>query len=86
MTGRAVEALAERLDGDGHLPEQPGWDCLACRQPWPCPPARVRLGEEYGRDRVSLSMYMAGLLNEAAGEIPSVTPQELFERFVAWTR
>ena len=86
MTGRAVEMLDERMDGDGHQPDRPGWDCRSCGQPWPCPPARVRLGEAYGRDRVGLGMYLGGLLFVAAAEIPAATPQELFERFVAWTR
>ncbi|MFU8851375.1 hypothetical protein ACNAW0_10385 [Micromonospora sp. SL1-18] len=83
---RAVDALDGRLGGGGHQPERPRWDCLSCRQPWPCPPARVQLGEAYGPDRIGLAMYLGALLFVAVGEIPAASPGELFERFVAWTR
>lgn len=82
---RAVDALAERVDQ--HLPQRPSWSCQSCDQLWPCSPARVQLGEAYGLDRVGLAMYLATLLDQAAAEIGEhVTPRELYERFVAWTR
>ncbi|MBU2667784.1 flavin reductase, partial [Actinoplanes bogorensis] len=60
------------------------WDCLACTRPWPCDPAREELATELGR--TSLAMYLFAYLNEAAGVMPGVTPGELYERFLAWTR
>lgn len=69
-----------------HAPTRPEWTCEPCAQPWPCDTARVELGERYASNRVYLSVYMAGQLAHAAREVPHVPPQELHERFVAWTR
>ncbi|WP_341720295.1 hypothetical protein QQG74_11595 [Micromonospora sp. FIMYZ51] len=72
-----------------HLPERPSWRCRACGGAWPCPVARMLLRVEYGPDRVGLSVYLAGLLFDATGDLmhetPPPTPAELFERFLAWT-
>ncbi|WP_240033066.1 hypothetical protein [Micromonospora globbae] len=81
-----MNALEARIGGNGHQPERPSWDCLSCRQPWPCPPARVKLGETYGPDRIGLGMYMGALLLAAVIEMPEPAPDDLFQRFVAWTR
>lgn len=82
----AVDVLGRRVD-QGHLPQRPSWQCTGCDQPWPCSPARVQLGEAYGLDRIGLAMYVATLLEQAAAEVDQhVTPRELYERFVAWTR
>ncbi|MDG4796723.1 hypothetical protein [Micromonospora sp. WMMD1082] len=85
--GRAVDALPARLD-DQHMPLRPGWTCDTCNgdAPWPCPPARVRLAECYGRDRIGLSMYLGALLTAALADLPHDDPGELTTRFVAWTR
>lgn len=70
-----------------HTPHRPAWLCDQCGKPWPCSPARVELGEQYGRDRVALAMYTSTMLVDAAAEIgDQVEPPELYERFVAWTR
>ncbi|MEU8329800.1 flavin reductase [Micromonospora sp. NPDC048839] len=84
---RSVKALPERLQGE-HLPSQPTWDCASCEGqiPWPCDPARARLAEAYGENRISLSMYLASLLDAALVEMPDTSPAELHERFVSWTR
>ncbi|MEH1168934.1 flavin reductase [Micromonospora sp. CPCC 205539] len=82
---RAVGALERRLDGE-HLPSRPGWACRTCEQDWPCDPARVRLAEAYGADRIGLSMYVGSLLFVVTAELPAVAPTELYERFVLWTR
>ncbi|GAB3950380.1 hypothetical protein GCM10027614_50720 [Micromonospora vulcania] len=84
---RAVAALESRL-ADLHVPQRPEWTCRSCEQdtPWPCAPARVRLAEAYGRDRVGLSMYLGSLLVVVIAELPAIAPDELFERFVSWTR
>lgn len=84
---RSASALDRRMDGE-HLPRRPQWQCLMCEAgtPWPCHPARVRLAEAYGPDRIGLSTYVGGLLFIVALELPDVTPAEMYERFVAWTR
>jgi hypothetical protein len=70
-----------------HLPDQPAWTCGTCGQDWPCDPARERAKLEHRDDPVGLSVYFGALLGIAAAEIPSrVTPGELFDRFIAWTR
>lgn len=84
---RAVAVLDARL-ADEHVPRRPQWECRTC-QPgtsWPCPPARVRLAESYGRDRVGLSMYVGSLLFVATAERPGEDAGELYERIVGWTR
>ncbi|GIJ22651.1 hypothetical protein [Micromonospora lutea] len=48
------------------------------------------LRHEYGPDRVGLSVYLAGMLFDATGDLlrlagsPPPAPDELFERFLAW--
>ena len=71
---------------------RPLWLCRVCAGPWPCQPARLLLLLEYRRDRVALSIYMASCLFDAAADLlrlnpdPGPRPDELFHRFVAWTR
>ena len=69
-----------------HPPLRPSWDCATCAQPWPCPPARVELGERYATDRIGLAVYVGMQLDHAARESPAADPGDLYERFVAWTR
>ncbi|MEV0212789.1 hypothetical protein [Micromonospora sp. NPDC050695] len=87
LAARSVRALEQRLEGQ-HMPSRPAWTCKACdpNTPWPCQPARERLIEAYGENRISLSMYLASLLTAALVEMPKTPPAELHERFVAWTR
>lgn len=86
MGVRAADTLPDHLAGSGHLPDRPSWDCGACSQPWPCDPARVRLAEAYGCDRVGLAMYLGALLVEAYIDQPDASAEEMYGRFVAWTR
>lgn len=74
-----------------HRPTRPLWLCRVCAAPWPCSTARLALLREYTADRVSLSVYMAGVMHEAAGDLWRLNPSEpelanLFGRFLAWTR
>lgn len=69
-----------------HPPTRPGGHCERCDAPWPCDTARMQLAEQYGADRVGLSLYMGGRLVQAVRELPPTAPGELFERFVQWTR
>ncbi|RQX12230.1 hypothetical protein DDE19_29130 [Micromonospora ureilytica] len=84
---RAAAVLPSRL-ADQHIPRRPEWTCRTCEQdtPWPCAPARVRLSEAYGRDRIGLSMYLGSLHAVVVAELPAVAAGELFERFVGWAR
>jgi hypothetical protein len=72
------------------------WDCLACRKPWPCDPAREELPATH--DAVQLRITMWGVLEEAVHILPPTpaleeavhilppTPAaELFQRFLHWT-
>ncbi|KWV29456.1 hypothetical protein AWV63_28495 [Micromonospora rifamycinica] len=75
-----------------HVPMRPLWRCRVCAAPWPCQPARLMLTRDYRRDRVGLSVYMAGRLFDATGDLVTLNPNavpapaELFDRFLAWTR
>lgn len=83
---RAAAVLDDRVDGDDHQPDRPGWDCRCCEQPWPCAPAKVRLGEAYAGDRLGLAIYMGGLYDQALAELQLSPAPDVFARFVAWTR
>lgn len=71
---------------------RPLWLCRVCAAPWPCQPARLALTRDYRQDRVGLSVYLAGRLFDATGDLVTLNPNavpppaELFERFPAWTR
>lgn len=69
-----------------HALSRPDWNCVACRKPWPCTPAREQLSQQYGRDRVGLAIYMGALLTHAVEDMPEIATKELFERFIRWTR
>ena len=66
-----------------HLPDRPGWGCLACEKPWPYSTARNALSEESGG--TTLAVTMSVYLAEAAGDLPESTPADLYERFLVWT-
>ena len=68
----------------GHQPQRPTWDCLACGQPWPCPPARKAIGAELAG--FELKVYMVAQLSVAAADMPAATFDELYTRFIGWTR
>ena len=67
-----------------HEPERPSWDCDTCARPWPCDPAREHLASYLGR--VALAVHMWERLDLAAGDLRTLPPSELFERFLSWTR
>jgi hypothetical protein len=72
--------------GPEHVPDQPSWACSSCGKDWPCDPARERLTHDHRDDPVALSVWMGAQLGLAALEMERVTPEELYTRFVAWTR
>ncbi|PZG00640.1 flavin reductase [Micromonospora endophytica] len=71
-----------------HLPSRPTWRCHVCGSAWPCGTAKVWLLAEYGRDRISLLIYLATLQQEAAEQLADlgrpVAPRRLTARFTAW--
>jgi hypothetical protein len=69
-----------------HMPQRPGWDCLACGQPWPCAPAKVQLGEEYQGQGSGLMLYLHLQLNEAIKEHDWDGAENLYDRIVGWAR
>jgi len=82
---RSMSVLNTRMDGQ-HLPRRPQWECGACEREWPCDPARVRLAEAYGDNRINLAIYVGSLLHVATAELPDADTADLYERFIAWTR
>ncbi|TYC25107.1 hypothetical protein FXF52_07340 [Micromonospora sp. MP36] len=66
------------------------WLCRVCAAPWPCAIARLTLLREYVDDRVSLLVYLGGMLHDAAGELHLLHPQDgpepsqLYARFLGW--
>lgn len=66
-----------------HQPVRPAWDCLVCKGTWPCDPARERLIAVF--HPVVLSILQVQRLYDAAHDMPTASPAELFERFIAWT-
>ncbi|GAB4104542.1 flavin reductase [Micromonospora taraxaci] len=65
-----------------HVAARPSWRCRVCGAAWPCSPARLSLLGEYREDRIGLLVYLAALLDEAAGDLPG---QDLLtERFLTW--
>jgi len=72
------------VSGDDHPPSRPSWDCANCGKPWPCPAAREQLAAEMAN--TNLAMWMATTMVHAAEDVPAISPSELYERFIAWTR
>lgn len=68
----------------GHVAARPSWDCAVCGRPWPCDPAREELASTL--TGVGLAMQMWVYLESAAEDLRAVPVQELFERFLSWTR
>ncbi|WP_307804068.1 hypothetical protein [Micromonospora echinofusca] len=75
-----------------HQPVRPLWLCRACAAAWPCPAARLSLRIEYADNQVGLAMYLCALMHDAITDRARVQPthrddpQEIFTRFLAWTR
>lgn len=73
-----------------HDPHRPLWLCRACGCPWPCATARLTLLAEYRNSRVALSIYLAGMLYDAVGDLYRLNPCDapkpgaLHERFLGW--
>ena len=71
-----------------HLPGRPSWDCLSCRESWPCAPAKERMLEEFAEDRLTLVMYLWVQMAEAIDDFVGLSDPvpDLYLRIVAWER
>jgi hypothetical protein len=81
-----LTAETRPLAADAHEPQRPSWECACCGAAWPCAPAKTGWRERYEHDVVELSVQMAVLLGQAAGELPGASAHDLYLRFVEWTR
>ncbi|MFC0027941.1 flavin reductase [Micromonospora chaiyaphumensis] len=69
-----------------HLPIRPAWTCGGCAGEWPCQTRRRELRAEYDRAPVSLALYLAAQLVDAAQDLAHVPAGHLHYRFLGWTR
>jgi hypothetical protein len=67
-----------------HIAHRPTWDCRQCRKPWPCDPAREAFMATM--NRVERAVLMWVYLEAAAEEIRDMPLDEIFARFIRWTR
>jgi hypothetical protein len=88
VTGGTESSESVRFDVVvvGHLPVRPTWDCGYCGDEWPCKEVRESLTDPLRLDTVSVAVYMAGKLGEAARDLAHLDPDGLFARFIAWTQ
>ncbi len=80
-----VDTTTNQPPPAAHIGVPPGWDCAACRKPWPCDQAKARLLAEYRKSPSSLTVYMHGHLAVAIADL-NPAPADLWSRFIAWTR
>lgn len=71
------------MSSDGHVPRRPTWECVACGQPWPCPPARAQLTAELAAERVSTVSYLTAQMWVAYADLRAPVA-ELVARFLGW--
>ncbi len=69
-----------------HIPLRPGWSCAGCGGQWPCGPRQRQLRAEYGGVSVSLAMFLAACMVEAAYDLPDCPAGQLYDRFLGWVR
>ena len=67
-----------------HTADRPSWNCRACAKPWPCDPARQAMAAQFIGYPSVLRIYLAAQLADACDDIPDVTAEELYDRFMAW--
>jgi hypothetical protein len=71
-----------------HLPDRPSWNCKACGEPWPCPPAQKALSEEFAVFPTVLGLYLAGQYVDAQRDFIERGERsfDLYTRIVSWAR
>ena len=67
-----------------HIAGRPSWDCRLCSRPWPCDPAREAMMTTM--TRVERAVLMWVYLEVAAEDIRGMPMNEIFTRFIRWTR
>jgi len=67
-----------------HLAHRPSWDCLVCGKPWPCDTAREAFMATM--TRVERAMLMWAYLEDAVMDVRGMPMDEVFARFISWTR
>ena len=72
------------VPGAAHLPGTPGWTCLACTAPWPCPTARAEVPLTFAGRRRALGAYLAACYQRACRDLPDVPSRQLYRRFLGW--
>lgn len=75
--------LVGRLSRHQHQPTGPTWECTTCYALWPCDDARRELVLDLGWVRVPI--FMAVMMERAAGEVTNTYPHQLWDRFIKWT-
>jgi hypothetical protein len=65
-----------------HRPIAPAWTCGGCGVDWPCRTRRRELLAEYDRAPVSLALYLAAQLVDAAQDLAHVPAGHLHHRFM----
>lgn len=70
-----------------HFYIRPHWNCGACRDPWPCDPAKEFLLTEYVGRRAELTVFLGicviDMVLDFAGD-GSVTRENVGVRFLGW--
>ncbi|MDP9799329.1 hypothetical protein J2S43_007841 [Catenuloplanes nepalensis] len=66
-----------------HEPMRPSWLCAQDGMAWPCGVARTQLAASV--HPADLGTTLVAQLERAARDMPDSTPDELYERFIAWT-
>ena len=69
---------------DVHRPHRPDWACTACRRPWPCAPVREALLDEAQIHPTNVRLYLAGHLEAACRDFPTMLAGELRNRLLGW--
>lgn len=69
-----------------HYYRRPNWTCLACGEPWPCAWRREAFLAKYSgpADRLRLRGILGALVLDARHDL-ALTPEQLYQQFVAWT-
>ncbi|QSB12849.1 hypothetical protein JQS43_14290 [Natronosporangium hydrolyticum] len=81
--GPPVIDLREHLGN--HMPRQPDWHCESDGFDWPCPLARYRLAQAFDHAPGDLAAEMTLWMEAAIVARLTDDPEQLWDRFLAWT-
>lgn len=85
-TARPDEPLnrSARCPLSDHLPLRPYWRCVACNANWPCYTRRRQMTAEFAGAWVSLGLYLASCMVDAAFDLPDRSAGLLYGQFLGW--